>query len=235
MTAIQSASENKSDKYLVTTIVGSNRWKVNSYLITSTKSAEAFLVDAGGEGPEFLAALDPLCKKLRFILLTHGHFDHLSSASAVCGTYGLPCIVHSGDFKLARHAPFYAIRFDGSALIAPKPLLSLQDSAPQFISEWNITVVETPGHTAGSCCFIIDKFVFTGDTLIREAIGRTDQPGGDSEAIAKSVTNLLKVAPDDGIIFPGHGRPWPVAEARSWWEECGDIPPQHDTFLDEAP
>lgn len=227
-----SCSGNESENYLVATIVGGNRWKVNTYLVTSKKSGKAFLIDSGGESAELLSALDNVFSgTIEFILLTHGHFDHLSSAAAICVAHNLPCIVPPNDIKLARHAPFYAISFDGSTVTVPKPLLKMEFPDSAYSSAWNISVTETPGHTAGSCCYILDTFVFTGDTLIKEAIGRTDQPGGNLEAISESITSLLKMAPDDGIIFPGHGQPWTVAEARIWWEKFEGKPPQHDTFL----
>ena len=231
MTELQSLLENESENYLVTTIVGGNRWKANTYLIASKKSVKAFLIDSGGESVELLSTINPVCGNIGFILLTHGHFDHLSSAAEICAANNLPCIVHPRDLKLARHAPFYAISFDGSTVTVPKTIIPMELPDSVYCAEWDITVMETPGHTAGSCCYIIDKFVFTGDTLIKEAIGRTDQPGGDHGSISKSIANILEKAPDDGIIFPGHGRPWTVVEARSWWNNLEENPPQHNSFL----
>jgi glyoxylase-like metal-dependent hydrolase (beta-lactamase superfamily II) len=232
LTGLLQLPENESANYLVTTVTGANRWKVNSYIVTAKKTGKNMLIDAGGEPSELVAVLAQMADiVIEFILLTHGHFDHLSSAAALCAAYNLPCLVHRGDMKLARHAPFYAASFDGSAVTVPKPLVPLEPSGSGCWSEWGITVVETPGHTAGSCCYLMDKFVFTGDTLINGAIGRTDQPGSDPAALIESVATLLAQAPDDGVIFPGHGRPWSVAAARPWWAINGDTPPRHTTFL----
>jgi glyoxylase-like metal-dependent hydrolase (beta-lactamase superfamily II) len=205
---------------------------VNTYLITSKKTEKAFLIDAGGESSDFLSTLGEVFSgTLEFLLLTHGHFDHISSAAAVCSTRDLPCIVHPEDMKLARHAPFYALRFDGSAVIVPRSLQKMTSPLDPYCSAWGIFVASTPGHTNGSCCYMLDNFIFTGDTLIKNAIGRTDQPGGNSELISQSIEVLLKEAPDDGVILPGHGRTWTVVEAREWWGKFKEKPTQHNTFL----
>jgi glyoxylase-like metal-dependent hydrolase (beta-lactamase superfamily II) len=223
--------DSESANHRVKTIVGTDRWAVNTYFISSKESGNGFLVDSGGDSVELLSALSYFPGNIEFVLLTHGHFDHLSSASEICDVYGIPCIVHSNDAKLVRHAPFYAVSFDGSSIRVPKHLLSMELTGTVYCSDWDVTVMETPGHTAGSQCFILDKFVFTGDTLIKEAIGRTDQPGGNQEAILDSVGRILDKAPEDGIILPGHGCPWTVMEARSWWAHCHARPPQHRFFL----
>lgn len=231
MSRLDSLHNNESENSILATIVGGNRWKVNSYLIKSKKTGRAFMIDAGGESEEILSALDFFSGNIDFILLTHGHFDHLSSAAAICARYSLPCLVHPNDLKLARHAPFYAISYDALTVTIPKPLLKMELPDSRYCAEWNMTVMETPGHTAGSCCYIVDKFVFTGDTLIKEATGRTDQPGGNPDAIFRSIADVLQKAPGDGVIFPGHGCHWSVAEARIWWNTLKEKPPEHNSFL----
>ena len=220
----------ESDAYLITTLIGQNRWKVNSYLITSKASLRSFLIDPGGDPAQLISALGTLCNGIDFVLLTHGHFDHLSSASAVCSQYGAVCAVHQSDLRLVRHAPFYAASFDGSRVSVPAQLVALGSPTAPDLRSREIGTMATPGHTPGSCCYVLDGLIFTGDTLVREAVGRTDQPGGNCFELKQSVERILADSPKDCIIMPGHGRPWPVNEASSWWRSAADSPPQLDTF-----
>lgn len=220
----------ESGSYLITTLTGQNRWKVNTYIVTDKSSGMSFLIDPGEGSSELVSFINDSGFAIEFVLLTHGHFDHLASASAICSEFEIPCVVHPSDHRLVRQAPFYAVRYEGSKISPPRNLMS-PDSPASPLGAFEITTVATPGHTPGGCCYITDCYVFTGDTLIREAVGRTDQPGSNSGNLSVSIDQLLAQAPDNGIILPGHGRPWVVTEARKWWEGLVDSPPQLDTFL----
>lgn len=221
----------ETESYLVATIVGDNRWKVNSYLVTLKQSRRSFLIDPGGNKKHLLSVLLGLEASVEFVLLTHGHFDHMSSAAPLCEEFTVPCVVHSGDAKLLRQSPFYAFRFDGSRVSVPGTIIPLNSPDIQDLLASEIRVIHTPGHTPGSVCYSVGSFVFTGDTLLREAVGRTDQPGGNRDDLILSINELLENVPDDGIILPGHGKPWNVVEARLWWLRAAESPPVLDRFL----
>jgi len=224
-TSLESAS------HRVTAFVGANRWKTNSYLVTAKRSGRSFLVDASGEAAHLLPALEGLHPAIEFVLLTHGHFDHLSSAAALCEAFSVPLVVHSGDLRLLRQAPFYALRFDGAPVTLPGALLTLDAPQAPELAVLGIRVIHTPGHTPGGVCYGVGDFFFTGDTLFREAVGRTDQPGGDPAGLARSVAQLLTAMPPEGIILPGHGRSWDAAAARAWWQGAAGAPAALDRFI----
>jgi glyoxylase-like metal-dependent hydrolase (beta-lactamase superfamily II) len=79
-------------------------------------------------------------------------------------------------------------------------------------------------------CYRFEGFVFTGDTLLRQHVGRTDLPGGDGAQLKHSIDLLLTGLPEDTTLFPGHGRPWTIGEARVWWQKAAAAPPAYNQF-----
>ncbi len=232
MNAFRQYPDYESETHIVSVLAAQDQWKVNCYLVTSKRSGHAFLIDPAVGSSELITFLSTACKKVDFVLLTHGHFDHLASASAVCSEYDIPCVVHSGDYRLVRQAPFYSIRFDGTQVKPPRNLVLLDSADSPLCDEWGVVkTLLTPGHTPGGCSYIVDQFVFTGDTIIREAIGRTDNPGADVEELSNSVERILQDSPEEGIVLPGHGRPWTITEAKKWWEPAKINPPKLDKFI----
>lgn len=230
MTGTRARTRHEAADWVVTSFVGGNRWKANAYLVTCRRTSLSILIDPGGDPAELLPALRATEAEIEFVLLTHGHFDHISSASAVCEEYGIDCIVHPADARLLRHAPFYALRFDGSRMEVPKAVVPLDAPGAPHLSGRAIRLLPAAGHTPGGICLVLDPFVVTGDTLLREAVGRTDPPAGDPEELARSVVRILSETPDHGIILPGHGDTWTILEAREWWKKAADSPVQFDRF-----
>jgi hydroxyacylglutathione hydrolase len=216
--------------FRVTTLVTGGSWRVNCYLIRSLESGEQVLIDPGGDeemlAQHVLAAGGPVVR----VLLTHGHHDHVGAVAAVCRHFELPCDVHADEARLLRHAPMYAMRFAGRRIEDPRPIRHLATDTPIPFGGAEIGVVETPGHTPGSVCYVLPGVVFTGDTLLRESVGRTDLPGGDAATLAASVTSLLRGLAPDTLLLPGHGGPWSAGEASEWWARVADAPPELTAF-----
>lgn len=231
MNKVLPTGQHESELFSVLALVGDNRWKVNSYLVTEKCSRRSFLIDCGGTAGQLLTTLSGMGTLIEFVLLTHGHFDHMSSAAALCEAFSVPCVIHPGDARLLRQAPLYAFRFDGSQVEVPRTAIVLDSPNAPNLSSFGIRVILTPGHTPGGVCYGVDKFIFSGDTLLRETVGRIDQPGGDLNDLTRSVNDLLGSVPDDGLILPGHGKPWTTTEARAWWLAAAEAPPVLDSFL----
>ena len=122
--------------------------------------------------------------------------------------------------------PFYGISFENREIQIP--------SRHQFLDsvtlEWHgdsIQVFHTPGHTHGSVCYHWGNIAFTGDTILHEMVVRTDLPGSDLDILSASITYLLEELPAETWLFPGHGDPWQVKEARVWWEQHCHDPPEY--------
>ena len=211
-------------------IVTGEAWRENCYLVTHVPSRELAVVDPGDDADSIIRAVLESGARLRHILLTHAHHDHVGAVAALCRRFGLVCDIHKDDARLLRHAPMYALLFAHKQIEAPTPLRLFQDQPDLQLGERSIQVIHTPGHTFGSVCYDFGGFVFTGDTLLYQCVGRTDLPGSDAKTLAASVSRLVDRLPGDTVIFPGHGRQWTLSEAKNWWREVAASAPQHKHF-----
>ena len=141
------------------------------------------------------------------ILNTHAHYDHIGAVEYLKSKYSIPFYLHSNDEKLLKSANLYIKIFDGTELIKIPEVDYYYDMIKNriIISDFSIDVLFTPGHTIGSVCLIIEKCIFTGDTLLDGKIGRTDLPGGDEKSLKNSL-KLISKLPKNFTIYSGHGR-----------------------------
>jgi hydroxyacylglutathione hydrolase len=227
---LDSIYQQEVGRYGVTTLVN-GEYRQNGYVVVHRPSASALIIDPGSREDDIVAIVEDAKTTVMAILLTHGHFDHLGAAHALGERWGIACRAHQREAKLIRQAPLYALRFVRKAIRAPRivPFKNIE-SLP-----WPggaVGVIETPGHTEGSVCYMLPGMIFTGDVLLREHIGPTFYPGSDREELLHSVDRLLaRDIPDDVIIFAGHGRPWTLREARSWWLALDGPPPAYTSDI----
>ncbi len=220
------ATTRQIGEYAIARIVTGSRWTANCYLVTHLSSREQVLIDPGNSVDDIRRVLADSGGKLRHVLLTHAHFDHVGGVAAVCGWSGLSCRIHQRDERLLRHAPMYAELFAHEKIPMPEPCEPFDGEPELEFSGERVGTLHLPGHTAGSVCWVFAGFAFTGDTLLYEAVGRTDLPGGDKSLLHVSVPRLIKSLPDGTVLFPGHGQEWSAAEAEAWWARVSSSPPQ---------
>lgn len=221
-----------SDDCRITCIITGEKWNQNTYIVTQSLSRNTIVVDPGDNADLIIQHLLDGCAKLTRILLTHPHHDHVGAASQISKHFDVACELHKQDVRLLMHAPMYALRFANKKIPSVSCFqqfeeLSLSTAGPLIRS------IHTPGHTKGSTCYLFDGFVFTGDTLLYKHVGRTDLPGSSSKEIAGSIEKLLNELSDEITIFPGHGKPWTIGEAKEWWQELQEMPAEHKSFIDE--
>jgi hydroxyacylglutathione hydrolase len=214
-----------SAEYQIETIK-TGRWRENSYILQHLVSSDIVLIDPGNDVDSIVKSIELMEGTPKFVLLTHGHFDHVGALDEICTRYEIPFYIHSGDHRLLQRATLYAMSFERQVVNIPDGYHPLETSTPSWSGE-PVQFIHTPGHTDGGVCYFWEGICFTGDTLLNKLVGRSDLPGSSGEGLKASVEHLLKSLPYDALLFPGHGGTWTVADARSWWQKNADEPPQY--------
>jgi len=205
-------------------------WSENYYFVRRLSSFDTLLIDPGDNGDRIVDSLLKEKRDLKAILLTHAHHDHVGAVADVQAQFNVPCYLHKNDYRLFRQAHMYALRFAGKTMQPLTKANLFEDDDGVLIDQWQFRRIYTPGHTQGGVCYFFDGFVFTGDTLLYQHVGRSDIPGADPEQLIRSIDLLFNELPDDTVILPGHGRAWNIAEAKSWWRIVRTDPPQYKEF-----
>ena len=201
----------KKSHQLTSFPVGS--YACNCSILYSNITREAIIIDPGNDQDLILKKIKDLNIKVKKLLHTHAHFDHIGRSSEISLATGATLHLHLGDKFLYDMLPQQGLFF-GERVGTPKPLDAYLEDGEKFSFEdpeiaTFLTTLHTPGHTPGSCCFYSEYFdtpqLFAGDTLFLQSIGRTDLPGGDSRLIIKSIKERLLVLPEETSVVAGHG------------------------------
>lgn len=176
-------------------------YAANCYIVMDEETKEALIMDPGGDEEDIISIIEELDAKVKYILLTHGHADHTGGVSLLKKKYEVPVYINKRDEDLMLDGAFMFGTF-GSGVRADK---NLSDGDKIELGNKEIKCIETPGHTPGGVCYLVDKYLFTGDTLFTGSIGRTDLPGGDFNTIISSIKGKLLILNDETIVLPGHG------------------------------
>ena len=179
----------------------------NCYLLISEHSPEAIAIDPADKDPTFIRFILDQNLKLKTILFTHGHLDHVSGAGDLKRHFNAPIAIHRADVALLSSAPTMARYFGLPEPEVPVPDVFLEENQVISLSEISLKVIHTPGHTPGGVCFLSDEGVFVGDTLFAGSIGRTDLPGGNYEQLIQSIHSKLLILDEELPLYPGHGPP----------------------------
>ena len=178
----------------------------NCFLVTDEESGHRFLVDPGcWDGSLRRLLLNVKEGQLDYILLTHGHFDHILGVADVQKRYGGKIVVHEKDSDCFVNKSRSLLKsIDEDVHLPEKADITVTDGSKLPFGNGSITVMHTPGHSEGSVCYLIEDLVFSGDTLFYGSVGRTDLYCGNYDDIIKSVKRIAAL-PGDRKVFPGHG------------------------------
>ncbi len=177
----------------------------NSYLVWDDDSKEAMLIDPAAPNRNLLDLIKKQKLRLSYIVLTHGHADHLGGVGYFYEELKPKVLIHALDAAMLPDPDLNLSVMMGQYVIAPEADVKLKDGDTITLGSKVIEVLHTPGHTKGGICLKHDKLLFSGDTLFQMGIGRTDLPGGSMEALGKSIKNKLFSLAEDTIVLPGHG------------------------------
>ncbi len=180
-------------------------YAANCYIVYDENVKEGIVVDPGGDVDDIINRIEKLGLTIKYIVLTHGHGDHIAGVKGLKNHTGAKVAIHKDDAYMVRDGRknLSSMMAMGSVEFEPDILLDEND----VIEFGNIRceVIHTPGHTPGGITLRIGDSLFTGDTLFAGSIGRTDFEGGSFDTIINSIKTKLMVFPDDTKVYPGHG------------------------------
>lgn len=189
----------------------------NCTLLGDEDASEAIVVDPGDEVSRIYRRLSDLGLKLKQILVTHGHIDHVGGALKLKHLTGAPIFLNENDLPLLKMMAAQAAWLGVPTPDVAAPDASLTEGLQIGLDHYPAQVMHTPGHTQGSVClhFVPLKMVIAGDTLFAGSIGRTDLPGGNARQIIESIESRLMALPDETRVLPGHGPATTIGSERN--------------------
>lgn len=200
----------RSDKYMsssklkVETLIVGPLYS-NCYIIWDDSINEGAIIDPGDDADVILKKVEKLNIKIKYVLATHGHFDHVGAVSPIKRKLKVDFLAHKADDFFIEDGEESAMRWGIKIEGAPQPDKFLKDGETIKIGKFKLEVLHTPGHSPGGVCFLHDHMLFGGDTLFQGSIGRTDFREGSMEDLSKSIRTRLYTLPDETIVYTGHG------------------------------
>jgi glyoxylase-like metal-dependent hydrolase (beta-lactamase superfamily II) len=179
--------------------------QVLTYLVACPRTKEAVLIDPGGEEERISVLVGEEGVKVKYILNTHGHADHVLANERLKTLLKAPTCMHEDDDRFFAREEIRESCNREFGLPSPEPVdMRLKHGQVLEVGDLDIEVIHTPGHTPGSVCFLVLGNLFTGDTLFVGDVGRTDLDGASLETLLESLERRLLTLPKDTVVWPGH-------------------------------
>ncbi|MCQ2739328.1 MAG: MBL fold metallo-hydrolase [bacterium] len=196
----------------------------NNYLLIDEESKEAALIDCSSYelADKVKSVLQEYGASLKYILLTHGHFDHIGGIrpEIMSSDKTVQILMNDGDINWVNNVNIYMQMIGVPEITIPNIDKYIKDNEIIMLGNTEIRVIHTPGHTKGGVCYYTDGKLFSGDTIFRESVGRCDLDGGNFDEIVRSIEDKIYLLPNETQIYPGHGRTTTVG-----WEK------EHNSYL----
>lgn len=177
--------------------------ETNCYIVCD-KNRRGFIIDPGGDWAKIIDYLNENNIKLDAIILTHCHYDHILAVEKVKKEFNAPVWIHQADFAGLKDPQ---INLSASRPVADTAVTAdktLRHGDRPVIGDLQLEIIHTPGHTPGGICILAGSCLFSGDTLFKDSVGRTDLVGGSYRQLTESVVTKLMPLPDELIVYPGH-------------------------------
>ncbi len=190
--------------------------ETNCYILVDENTNNAIVVDPGWDPAKIIKALKNT--HIKYIIATHGHFDHVSAVKKLKESRGGLFIIHKLDLEMLSYAKISSYLFLRTNIDEPQnPDIILDNEVEVEFEEFKLKIIHTPGHSPGSISIYIRelKSLLSGDTIFRGSVGRTDIPGGSWEELKNSLRKLLQNLPDTTVIYPGHGPETTIGREKS--------------------
>jgi len=189
-------------------------FEVNCYILWDEKDKKAIVVDPGEEGERIIEVIRKDSLKIRSIVNTHTHIDHIGANDFLREKTEAPLLAHSADVFLLQNAELNLSALTGKDRSFGLPDRVLEEGDEIRVGGFSLRILHTPGHTPGSICLYGDNKLFSGDTLFAGGIGRTDLAGGNLRELQKSIKDKILTLPDEVVVYPGHGPSTTVGKER---------------------
>lgn len=180
--------------------------QTNTWFVINEKTKELILIDPADDAGRIIRKIEADGLKLQGILLTHGHFDHIGAVDDLRAYFkGAQCYAGEKEEEVLENGS-YNLSASWAAALSIRADRLLRDKETLTLAGFKIKVIETPGHTKGGVCYYLSEegVLFSGDTLFRTSVGRTDFPTGSMSQIVRSVQYLTENLPGDTVVYPGH-------------------------------
>ncbi|MFA6940360.1 MAG: MBL fold metallo-hydrolase [Clostridiaceae bacterium] len=179
-------------------------YEENTYILCDEISKETAVIDPGVDNQEVIDEIDNLSGNLKYVILTHGHFDHTGGVYGLVKKYSAKLIINKKDedLVLGKEKMYGPYSPDGSFIKAD---IYVKEGDEFYLGENKIAAIETPGHTPGGMSYVAEGSLFSGDTLFLLSVGRCDFYGGDYGTLISSIKDKLFNLPEDTVVYPGHG------------------------------
>ncbi|MBQ2645330.1 MBL fold metallo-hydrolase [bacterium] len=183
----------------------------NCWVLIDEESKDAIIIDLGGEYKKISEYIAEQNANLKFVLCTHGHFDHILGIFEMqIANPEIPVYLNKKDENIALNINSVMEQLGIRGIDKQDKKIKITDFIDEntnnlYIGKNKIQIIETPGHTQGGVCFKINNYLFSGDSLFCREIGRCDLPGSNYEMLIQSLKNKISILPEGTIVYPGHG------------------------------
>ncbi|MGZ3595301.1 MAG: MBL fold metallo-hydrolase [Syntrophales bacterium] len=174
-----------------------------AYIVGDPKSGEGLVIDPAANCGGIIKVAKENKLNIKYIVNTHGHVDHISGNTEMKKKTGAQIIIHQDDAAMLVSTPPMVFKMFGAEQSPPADI-TVSDGDLITVGDLSLKVIHTPGHSPGGMSLYTKGYVFTGDTLFVEAVGRTDLPGGSWPVMHRSIMERLCTLPDDTKVLPGH-------------------------------
>lgn len=189
----------------------------NCYIAYENEGGRCFIIDPASSAEKISTYISAYSLRPKAILLTHGHFDHISAADDLRDKYKIPLYVHKADGEMIS-SPYLncsMLMMGESVALRPADKLLKEGDLIKLESD-SLRVLHTPGHSPGSCVYVGSELIFSGDTVFRGTYGRYDLPGGDYDLLMNSIKRVMSLNPIYDV-YPGHNEKTTISEEMMYY------------------